>query len=108
MSHFRQKPVVVEAFQWDGTIASCDAIQRWAGMEPRGNGTYRDRVEQLTQFGPICVHLPLDGRAFAQAFDWVVKGIDGQLFPCTAGVFATLYEPVSSDTPPIEGASDAR
>lgn len=60
MSHYRKKPVVIEAFQWDGTIASYDAINAWAGMElrpdlPNNTNVYRDRVQQPRQFGPLLV-----------------------------------------------------
>lgn len=98
MSHFRKKPVVIEAVQYVGTVACVDAIQRWAGMEQtdKQHDVWRQRVDQPTQFGPLLVHT-LEGDLFAQEGDWIIRGVKGELYPCKPDIFAQTYEPV--DTP---------
>ena len=93
MSHYRKKPVVIEAFQYDGTIRSVDALQRWAGTEPKSDGTFRNRIEQPTQFGPLVTHT-LEGDMTARKDDWIIKGVKGEFYPCKPDIFAATYEPM--------------
>src|SRR5438105_4286987 len=116
MSKFRKKPVVIEAHQFGGTIYSADAIIAWAGIEPRPNeqnldysvtdneGTFRDRIEQPAQFGPLVIHT-LEGDMTAQEGDWIIKGVKGEFYPCKPDIFAATYEPVEgpqTGNPPLE------
>lgn len=103
MNKYRKKPVVIEAVQFDGTIRSADAITAWAGAEPRPNeqsldysvidnqGTFRDKIEQPQQFGPLVIHT-LEGDMTAQAGDWIIKGVKGEFYPCKPDIFETTYE----------------
>lgn len=101
MSHYRKKPIVIEAFRWDGTVGSADAIGRWSGTMAWETGKHphgwlhSDRVEQLGQFALLTVHT-LEGDIYAQKGDWIIKGIKGEFYPCKPDIFAATYEPVSS------------
>jgi hypothetical protein len=98
MSRFRKKPVVIEAFQWDGTVASYDAINRWAGQEQTdaANNVWRDRVQQGVgeeYFTALVIHT-LEGDMRAKAGDWIIRGVKGEYYPCKPDIFAATYEPV--------------
>lgn len=98
MSRFRTKPVVIEAIQWDGTVGSYDAINRWAGMEQtdKVHNVWRDRVEQGVgegYFTVLIVHAP-EGDMRTLKDDWIIRGALGGLYPCKPDIFALTYEPV--------------
>ena len=98
MSHFRTKPVVVEAHQWYGTISSYDALNHWAGQEQTDkiHDVWRDRVEQgrgEEYFTKLVVHGP-DCDLKASSGDWIVRHATGDLAVYNADYFATHYEPL--------------
>jgi hypothetical protein len=99
MSLYRKKPVVIEAFQWDGTVASYDAINAWAGFERQSDGTVRDRIQDgipaMPDFCAFLIVNTLEGPLRASPGDWIIRGIKGELYPCKPDIFAATYEPVS-------------
>jgi hypothetical protein len=92
MPKFRQKPVVIDAFQWRGDISALLAWDREHG--PSG-----------VQFGLGAVFglgagisMPtLEGEMHGQGGDWIIKGVKGEFYLCKPDIFAATYEPV--DTP---------
>lgn len=79
---FRKKPVVVEAVQWDGRL---DRLARFMG----GAVTVRLSGEAL-------IPTP-EGTLTAQRGDWVIRGVNGEYYPCKPDVFQNTYEEVSDD-----------
>jgi hypothetical protein len=99
-ARYRMKPVVIEAMRYETTIRCIDAIQGWAGMEPRGDGTWRPRIDQPQQFGPLVVHT-LEGDMTAQPGDWIIRGVQGEFYPCKPDIFALTYEPAPAVARPV-------
>ena len=90
---------MIEAFQWDGTITSYDAIRRWAGQEQtdKANDVWRDRVQQGVgedYFRALVIHTP-EGDMRARRYDWIIRGVQGEFYPCKPDIFAATYEPVT-------------
>jgi hypothetical protein len=81
MSLFRKKPVVVEATLFDGT--NHDAVLEWIGS----TAAYTDAV------GNFFIGT-LEGDMRAAEGDWIIKGVQGEFYPCKPDVFAATYEPV--------------
>lgn len=83
MPKFRKKPVVVEAWLFDGSWESAKPIVgqhpdiRWSS---RGAGGY------------IAIKT-LEGTMEASPGDWIIKGTAGEFYPCKPEVFASVYEP---------------
>jgi hypothetical protein len=71
---FRKKPVVIQAMPWDGTEASAAALCRWANDPP-------NRAD--------------DGEPWVD-YDWIIRGVKGEFYPCKPDVFAATYEEVHS------------
>ncbi len=46
----------------------------------------------------------LEGDMLASKGDWLIKGIEGELYPCKDSVFRKKYEPV--DTPAVREMSE--
>ena len=76
---FRKKPVVIDAVQWT------DAT-RLDVMEFVGSGALVG--------GDVLVIDTLEGQMTAQKGDWIIKGVQGEFYPCKPDIFAETYEAV--------------
>lgn len=79
---YRKKPVVIDAVQFDGTDESVD----W--LEP-----------QLIsgEIGRACNKLyikTLEGVMEASKGDYIIKGVNGEFYPCKPDIFEKTYEEV--------------
>lgn len=102
MPKFRKKPVVIDAMQFDGTIASASAICQWANA-----GAEEPLIDYVTQDGDdknahdMLVHT-LEGDHTASPGDWIIRGVAGEFYPCKPAIFAATYE--AADAPATSGA----
>jgi hypothetical protein len=93
MSKFRKKPVVIEAMQWDGSIANADEIEMWSGGKTTCRGFGMDRAPSTK---PVQIGIYIEtreGYIRADAGDWIIKGVNGEFYPCKPDIFAKTYEP---------------
>jgi hypothetical protein len=84
MALYRKKPVVIEAHQWDGTLVSAKEIMDWSGDEVVCMG-----------LGMEPHHLSIDtleGEMRADPWDWIIKGVKGEYYPCKPDIFEATYE----------------
>jgi hypothetical protein len=81
---FRKKPVVVEAMQ-TGPDTALDVLN-WI----RTNGG----TGNLIQGGALDI-VTLEGVMRASAGDWVIRGVQGEFYPCKPDIFLGTYEPVA-------------
>ncbi len=84
---YRKKPIVVEAVQYQGAgnvteIADwiCSAFE--SGVLAATNGC--DPLIVRTPSGPITV----------SPGDWIIEGVNGELYPCKPDIFEKTYEEV--------------
>lgn len=83
MPKFRKKPVVIEAVQWTGeNIHVVLDFMRWRNAE-------HDTVRGLTI-------RTLEGTHHASPGDWIIKGVQGEFYPCKPDIFAATYEPAEA------------
>jgi hypothetical protein len=86
MAKFRKKPVVIEAVLWDGKMPT---------VEPLMVGATTQSVEQ--DLGDPALLIPtLEGTMRAEVGDWIIRGVNGELYPCKPDIFAKTYEAVES------------
>ncbi len=78
MTKFRKKPVVIEAVRFDGNF---DEIELFVG----GDSEFRD--------GELVI-ATLEGAMRASPGDWIIRGVQGELYPCKPEIFAETYEQV--------------
>ena len=84
---FRKRPVVIEAVQWNGmNIAQIYALAgaHTIGLGPDG---YPGALEIPT----------LEGTMRVDRGDWVIRGVQGEIYPCKPDIFAETYEEVADD-----------
>ena len=99
MPEFRKKPVVIDAQQWDGTPNSAARIIRWV-REQNGRAKYwapREWDKGETEGTYLSVHT-LEGRMLANPNDWIIRGVQGEFYPCKPDIFEATYEPVEQST----------
>ncbi len=86
---YRKKPVVIEAFQYDGDFKKNNGeyyIPQW-GIDAEKDGTlYFD--------GPTLKIKTLEGEHTAQVGDYIIQGVHGELYPCKPDIFEKIYEEV--------------
>lgn len=81
---YRKKPVVIEAEQWfeqgdhKEVIPIPDKYKDFLPVQEGATG-YIDTLE---------------GGHFVTAGDWIIKGVQGEYYPCKPDIFEATYEPV--------------
>lgn len=83
---FRKKPVVIEAIQYDGTENSVVEILQ---LQETASSARSIRVDAGGLLIPT-----LEGLMRADKGDWIIKGVQGELYPCKPDIFEKTYEPV--------------
>lgn len=78
---FRKKPIVIEAVQWK--TDNKEEIDKFVGKE-------LDYCEADT--GLVIPTLEGDMKVFC--FDWIIKGVKGEFYPCKPDIFEKTYEKV--------------
>ncbi len=89
---YRKKPVVIEAVQWNGMNLS--EIQKFA--EGVTSVTFHDEAWLLNEC-PVGVELTirtLEGDLKASRGDYIIKGVQGEFYPCKPDIFEQTYEEV--------------
>lgn len=88
-TRFRKKPIVVEAIQWTGTNTS--DVYAFGTQNP-GTDIALRMVRPNAFQHKLCVQT-LEGYLDAVPGDWIIKGVNGEFYPCDPDVFAKIYEP---------------
>lgn len=90
MSLWRKKPVVVEAFLWTGGPDQTEDPE-WI-VEAIGAG----RVAFINAGSADCqlAIKTLEGTMMAESGDWIIKGVENEIYPCKPSIFAATYEAV--------------
>jgi hypothetical protein len=77
---FRKKAVVIEAFRFDGTVISAD---QWERDEPMW---FRRTLDTNLSIRT------LEGDMIVREGDWIIKGVNGEFYPCKPDIFEKTYE----------------
>ena len=79
MSKFRKKPVVIEAVQFTPlTITECEEFV--GGDMGKTSDSY--------------IIATLEGAMHVSINDWIIKGVQGEFYPCKPDIFEQTYEAV--------------
>jgi len=81
MSEYRKKPVVIEARQTGQDYDEDCSIMGWCGGKA------------VDFNGHVIAITTLEGTMFADPGDWIIKGVQGEFYPCKPDIFAATYEP---------------
>lgn len=86
---YKKKPVVIEAVQYDGNFRCLDIFS----IDEVGN--FKVRVE--TDGSPYLLIPTLEGDMKCSKWDYVIKGVKGEFYPCKPDIFELTYEEVEND-----------
>lgn len=91
---FRKKPIVITAIQWtgdnepevclfaDGNFEALPDEDRANSDDPAATAQVYDRLHSTW--------------VLVQTGDWILRGIQGEFYPCRSDVFDATYEPVDN------------
>lgn len=111
---FRKKPVEIEAMQFSGPPRHTHALTSWmeSNLYPFlvGDATkpatlrYPDQIASDHSMPDKGIYIDpdtgelmirtLEGDMRVGYKDWVIRGVQGEFYPCKPDIFAATYEPV--------------
>jgi hypothetical protein len=108
MTAFRKKPVEIEAWQMIGSASETIRVCNWVNengypwllgnaLEPDeladkdGNSDKGIYIDPAT--GELVIRT-LEGDMRAAYGDWIIRGVQGEFYPCKPDIFAATYDAV--------------
>ena len=89
MGRYRKKPVVIDAVRIDPEAAFPFA----AAMELTKE-LGEDRTIYVRDGVPVGLDIHTrEGTMRADLGDWIIRGVEGEFYPCKPGIFVQTYEP---------------
>ena len=82
MARYRKKPVEIEAVQYLGFDANGEECELFLDGSFESHLPSQDKIEIRTLEGPIT----------ASRGDWIIRGVQGEHYPCKPDIFAATYE----------------
>lgn len=106
---YRKKPVVIEARlledNYDSIYNAVEYIYNY-GMET--SVLLANKViDDIRAAGGITIKT-LEGNMLAKFGDYIIKGINGEFYPCKPDIFAQTYEEVKPEEQPDHGGDEYR
>jgi len=94
MKKFREKPVVIEAIHF--TDENKDMVYHTLS-EIKQNIT-----PSFNKDVPCLIIPTLEGEMSANLGDWIIKGVQGEVYPCKPDIFEQTYEEVAETLKDLE------
>lgn len=88
VAKYRKKPVVIEAVQWTGE--NFEEIQKMLINADEN----RVIMPHPNEDDDSLLIVTLEGEMRADKGDYIIKGIQGEFYPCKPEIFAQTYEKV--------------
>lgn len=76
---YRKKPVVIEARQYTRNGLEAERVAEWCRGSQTSDG---------------CQIETMEGTMLASYGDWIIKGVQGEFYPCKPDIFEETYEVV--------------
>ena len=94
---YRKKPVVIEAFQYNGDLKGSDGqyyVPEWA-VKAFDNGVLF--YESMHQKPCELFVKTLEGEMHISVGDYIIQGVNGEVYPCKPDIFEKTYEGVEDE-----------
>src|SRR5699024_11942622 len=91
ISKFKKKPVVVQGFQFYVDSRSDEFMDKVSSNEIVLKKCNYDRYSIDDAY---CKIKTLEGTMQANSGDYIIKGVDGEIYPCKPDIFKRTYEKV--------------
>jgi hypothetical protein len=80
----RKKPIEIEFIQFKD-VESGEAIVEWAG-------NYNSVLDISDENKLNIIIMTLEGAMIADVYDYIIKGVNGEFYPCKPNIFEKTYE----------------
>jgi hypothetical protein len=80
---YRKKPVEIQAIQWTGSNENVAEVERFLGHPFR-----------VTETGHSIPIETLEGTMLCLLDDFIIRGVQGEFYPCKPDIFEATYDPV--------------
>lgn len=87
---YRKLPVVVEAIQWKGD--NLKEVIEMIGLNDSVKHLSWSEYEKLADENKKLKIFTLEGTMMASIGDWIIKGVNGEAYPCKPDIFEKTYE----------------
>lgn len=87
VKQYRKKPVVIEALQFIDDPNRLEELSHFIDDQPL-------RVIYENPEAPKIILKTLEGVIEASVNDYIIKGVDGEFYPCKPDIFEKTYEEV--------------
>lgn len=88
---YRKKPVIIEAIQFEDNSDRIIEIHEFMGGDTI-------RVNYEDKDNPYLKIETLEGTMKASVGDYIIKGVNGEFYPCKPDIFEKTYERVTDET----------
>lgn len=103
---YRKRPVVIETMQLTGEVTESHPVYKWLEENTLGAFDLMDYIGDVEKTYPASgvsidprdgrlVISTLEGFHWADPGDWIIKGVQGEFYPCKPDIFEETYEPAS-------------
>lgn len=82
---YRKKPVIIEAIQFLDNADRIIEIQEFMQIDPL-------RVNYADKDNPFIPIETLEGTMKASVGDYIIKGVNGEFYPCKPDIFEKTYQ----------------
>ena len=90
---YRKLPIVVEAFQYDGDLKGSDGkyyVPDWAVKAFEEGQIHYEWIDADTMPSELFVKT-LEGKMHVSVGDYVIQGVNGEIYPCKPDIFEKTY-----------------
>ncbi|MDO4694980.1 MAG: hypothetical protein Q4A62_10630 [Eikenella sp.] len=95
MPKFRKKPVVIDAVQYTGSESNTIMLYEWihdVDLSTMHMTASAIIMADCKRDGGLMIPTP-EGKMLARVGDWIIKGVQGEFYPCKPDIFEATYEP---------------
>lgn len=90
---YRKKPVVVEAVRWTGK--NREEIRTFCSRDAFFTPARQDTEGRTTKWSLLIDNH--EGIIHAETGDYIIKGVNGEFYPCKPDIFEKTYERVDEN-----------
>lgn len=87
---YRKKPVEIKAVQFDGKEETALKLMDWIS---EGNSVELSCPEHEDHWDGTLIITTLEGDMKVKPGDYVIRGVQGEHYPCKPDIFEQTYEP---------------
>lgn len=87
---YRKKPIVIEAWRYNGVLITDRTTPQWL------LNAYTDDIIEYDDCGVLKIKT-LEGKMAVSQGDYIIKGVNDELYPCKPDIFEKTYEAINED-----------